>query len=114
MKEINALVMCDLEEPRRQRTVVVKGVELSIGLEERVLNDIFTIHYRPGHSGTITVETRPQVSNRFEEREITRLEWTTDIEASQIIHIDLAQPVMVVIRAEQNFSLLKGISDHRH
>jgi hypothetical protein len=35
------------------------------------------------------MEAGSQVSNCFEEREITRLEWTTDIEASQIIHIDL-------------------------
>jgi hypothetical protein len=41
-KKINASVMCDLEEPRRQRAVFVKGVEPSIGLKERVLNDILT------------------------------------------------------------------------
>jgi len=88
-KEVDASVMCNLEEPRRQSTVVIKGVKLSIGLEECILNDVLTIHNRPGHTRAISVKAGTQVGNRFEEREIARLKWTADIEAGWIVHIDL-------------------------
>lgn len=35
------------------------------------------------------MKARPQVRNRLEEREVTRGEWATDVEASRIVHIDL-------------------------
>jgi hypothetical protein len=59
------------------------------------------------------MEAGPQVSNRFEEREITRLEWTTDIEASQIIQLIFTQPMAIGIRTEQNLFLQQRIQPSR-
>src|SRR5262249_22216740 len=73
-EEIDALVVCDSEQPRPKRPVVVEGVELSIRLEESVLNDTLAVENRPRHPRAITVEGRTQMVDRFEEREVARVE----------------------------------------
>src|SRR5262249_8058277 len=63
-------------QPRSQRPVVVEGVELSIRLEERLLNDVLAVENRPRHPRAITVQGRTQMVDRFEEREVARVEDT--------------------------------------
>jgi len=61
----------------------------TIGLEERVLNHVLAVQHRSGHAGTVTVQAGPQVGDGFEEREVTRLKGTREVDAGRIIHIDL-------------------------
>ena len=49
-KEINALIVCDPEEPRLKRAGIVKRFEFPIGLEQRVLNDILAVQNGSGHA----------------------------------------------------------------
>jgi hypothetical protein len=81
--------MCNLEQPRRQGAIVIEGVKFPKGLEECVLNDVLTIHNRPGHARAISVKAGTQVGNRFEECDVARLKWTTYIEAGWIVHINI-------------------------
>src|SRR6266852_1438532 len=80
--------MCDLEQPRCQRTAVVKRLKFSIGQEERVLNDVLAIHYRSGHAGAVPVKAGAQMSNRFEEREVACFEGARNVKGSRTIHIN--------------------------
>src|SRR5260370_6174552 len=88
-KEIDASIVSDAKQPRCQRAVLIKGVELSIGLEERVLNHVLAVQHRSGHTRTVTVQAGPQVGDGFEERQVTRLEGARSVNANRIIHIDL-------------------------
>src|SRR5260221_10260986 len=88
-KEIDASIVSDPKQPRRQRAVLIKRVELSIGLEERVLNHVLAVQHRSGHTRTVTVQAGPQLGDGFEERQVTRLEGTRGFNGGRIIHIDL-------------------------
>src|SRR6266700_6095693 len=70
-KKIDALIVRDAKEPRRERSAVVEGLEAAIGAKNGVLNHIFAIRDRPGHAGTVSVQLGPQLADRFQEREIS-------------------------------------------
>ena len=49
-QKIDAAIVGDAEQPRRQRPLVVEGVELAIGLEQRLLHDVLAVEHRSGHA----------------------------------------------------------------
>ena len=48
--EIDTPIVSNPEQPRSQRPVIVKGVQLAIGLEQCLLKDVLAVHHRPGHA----------------------------------------------------------------
>ncbi len=75
-KEVDTPVVSDPEQPRRQRALIVEGLELAIGLEERVLNDVLAVRDRSGHARAVPVQARSEVADRLEKRKVARLETT--------------------------------------
>src|SRR5262249_4497497 len=103
-EKIDALVVRDSEQPRSHRPVVVEGVQLPICLEESVLNDILAVENRPRHPRTITVQGRTQMVDRFEEREVARVE-DTRRRVRSVRHVCITRLTRPRIRA---------LTDYRH
>src|SRR5215471_19979143 len=87
-EEIDATVVRDPEQPRRQRAPIIESVQLAIGLEERVLDDVLPVRDRSGHARAIPMEARPEVADRLEKREVARLESTGGVEIRTPVHND--------------------------
>src|SRR5258708_7628610 len=66
-KKIDAAVVRDAEEPGGEVAGVVEGVELAVGLEERILHNVFAIHDGACHAGAVAVKARAQVRDGLEE-----------------------------------------------
>ncbi len=64
-----------------------KGVELPVGMKQRVLNDIFAIEDRTGHARTVAVKLRTKVGDGLEKSQIAGFERT-----GKLIHIALYAP----------------------
>src|SRR5258707_5529743 len=64
-EEVNAAIMGDAEQPWLQRATVVEFVELSIGLEQGLLNHVFAVHHRASHSRTVAVQARTKLRDGF-------------------------------------------------
>src|SRR5262245_15619585 len=73
-QEVDAPVVRDAKQPRPQRPSIVERVQFPVGLEERLLNDVFTVEHGSGHTGAVPVKARPEIRDRFEERDVTSLE----------------------------------------
>ena len=70
-QKIDALIVRDAKEPRRERAAVVEGFEAAIGAKKRVLNHIFAIRDRAGHPGTVSVQAGPKRDDRFQKCQIS-------------------------------------------
>src|SRR5215211_649958 len=90
--------MGDPKKPRFQRAAVVERVELSVRLEERFLNDIFALRHRPRHSGAVSMQARPKSADRFQEREVSRVELAAVVKIVGVIHTDSTHPTAGGIR----------------
>jgi hypothetical protein len=76
----------DAEEPRLQRAALVERVQLSIGLEQRLLHNVFAVHHRTGHAGAVAVQARPKRGDRLEERAVARVERAREIDILVAVH----------------------------
>jgi len=85
-QEIDAAIMGDAEQPRLERPAVVKLVELSISLEQRLLHNIFTVHYRARHAGAVAVQARTKLRYSLQERQVACFEGTGRIRIFCVIH----------------------------
>src|SRR5262250_2805734 len=74
-QEVDAPVVGDLEQPRRQRLAGVERLESSVSLEERLLDDVLAVEHRAGHARAVTVQAWPQARNRLQEGHVTRIEY---------------------------------------
>src|SRR5262249_30304685 len=81
-EEIDAPVVRDLEQPRGQRLAVVEGLESSIGLEERLLDDVLAVQHRAGHARAVPVQARTQARDRLQARYMTSLEYSWCVHAA--------------------------------
>jgi hypothetical protein len=54
------------------------------------LNNVLAVHHRPGHPRTVSVQARPQLSDRLQECEVPRIEFAhrIDVMVTFAIHID--------------------------
>jgi hypothetical protein len=91
------------EEPWSQRTRAIEGIQLAIGLEERLLDNILAVHDGPGHPRTVTVQARSKVADRLEKRQVAGFKGATGAWTVWTIHIDLTQPTVFGIRGAQGF-----------
>src|SRR5262249_10479149 len=88
-EEIDRAIVCDSEEPRRERTAIIKLVELTVRFEQRLLNNILAVHYRSGHARAITMQTRTELADGFKKRKVTRLEAPDHPRLWLIVHINI-------------------------
>src|SRR5262245_34130251 len=72
-QKVDAPIVGDAKQPRRQRTRVVEGVELSIRLKKGLLNDILAVEDGSRHARAVAVQAGAKMRNRLEKREIPRL-----------------------------------------
>ena len=71
---VNRPMVCDAEQPRRQRPRLIVGVELPVGVEECVLDDILAVEGGTCHPRAIAMQTGTDVRNGLEKRKVARLE----------------------------------------
>lgn len=88
-QEVDALIVGNPEQPGRQRTRIVKGVQLSIGDEQCLLDDIFAVHYRAGHARAVPMQARPEVADGFEKRQVAGLKGAGGTWVVGTVHIDI-------------------------
>ena len=88
-EEIDRAIVRNSEEPRRQRTVFVKLVELPVGFEQRLLNNILPVQDRSGHARAVTMQARSKLPNGFKKRKLTRLEGPGHLGFWLILHIHI-------------------------
>jgi hypothetical protein len=73
-----------------QRAVIVERVQLSICLEQGVLNDVLTVQDRHGHAGTVRVQAGAEVGNRFKECQVACLEPSKGPGAATLLGISIS------------------------
>src|SRR5262249_14412531 len=73
-QEVDAEIMSNAEQPRFEWAAGVEHTDLLISLKQRILNQIFSVHYRTCHARTISVETRPNICCSLDECEVTFIE----------------------------------------
>jgi hypothetical protein len=88
-QEVDTPIVRNPEQPRRKRTLVVEGVQLPVRVKQRVLDDILAVERRSGHSRTVTMQAWPEVGNRFQERQVARLEGTGGVNVGTNLHNDV-------------------------
>jgi hypothetical protein len=76
-QEVDTLVVRDAEQPGLECAAILERVQFSIRLEQRVLHDVLAIEDRAGHARTVSVQAGPQMPDRLEEREVSRLVQTS-------------------------------------
>src|SRR3954469_3146584 len=69
-KKIKAVIVRDPKQPRSKRAAVVVSVEAPVGAKQGVLNHVFAICEGAGHAGTVSVQTGPEVADRFEKGQV--------------------------------------------
>jgi hypothetical protein len=74
-QEIDAAIVGDPEQPGFKRAALVELVQLPIGFEQSLLNDVFTVHDRTCHAGAVAMQARTKRGDRFEEGQVARFEW---------------------------------------
>ena len=80
-QKIDAMVVRDPKQPRLKRPAVVKGVKFAIGVEQRLLHDVFAVENRAGHAGAVAVQPRAQMRDRLQEIGVPRLKKAERLEA---------------------------------
>ena len=70
-----------------ERAAFVERVQLAVGLEQRLLHDVFAVQHRAGHPRAVPVQARPERGHRFQERLVARVEETRRVEVGVRGHV---------------------------
>src|SRR3954468_15771800 len=84
--KIDATIMGDPEEPGTQSPRIVKRIDLPVGLEQRLLHDVFAIEHRSGHARAIAMQAQAQMRQRFEESGVAHIEETARVDSWLHLH----------------------------
>ena len=76
----------------------VERVQLAVGLEQRLLHDVFAVQHRAGHPRAVPVQARPELRHRFQERLVAGVEEARRVEVGIRGHVTNTQPEAEKIR----------------
>src|SRR5918994_1822439 len=76
-KKVDAAIVSDTKQPRRDGSCIVECVELPVRLEECLLDDILPIQHGARHACAVAMQTRTQMRDCLEEREVAGLDATS-------------------------------------
>ena len=103
-QKIDALIVGDAKQPRRERAAVVEGVEAAIGAKNGVLDYIFAIRDRAGHPGTVAVQAGPKRADGLQKCQVS------SFKLSGVFHISTYPPAFVRAGLGGRLLFPRGIS----